>query len=285
MENTTQAPIGDRQTTEHLDTDEQRAFRLKARENMAGKLPLRIPGQPANSFEDLELVALDRTIQKLLFDGGLGGYGGVTVPIEYGGLGLDRRCEDIFFEEAEDYRLPWHYGNAVNIVLPCLLKHGTEAQKLKYIPKILSGEQLWAQLLSEPSGGSDLAGLLTRAEKRGDTWYLNGSKIWTSGGHASDMGLCLARTDPSVRKHAGLTMFLVDFNQPGMTVNPIRLVRGGADFCQEFLDDVEVPDGDVLGDVNDGWTVARTQLSSERAGMARGWHIGLRRAEVSELIE
>jgi len=285
MENTSQAATGARQNTEHLDTDEQRAFRIKARETMAATLPPRIPGQPANAFENSELVGLDRKIQKLLFDGGLGGYGGTTVPKEYGGLGLDRRFEDILFEEAEPYRLPWYYGNAVNIVLPCLLKHGTEAQKLKYVPKILSGEHLWAQLLSEPSGGSDLAGLLTRAEKRGDKWYLNGSKIWTSGGHVSDMGLCLARTDPGVRKHAGLTMFLVDFHQPGMTVNPIRLVWGGADFCQEFLDDVEVPEDDVLGNVNDGWTVARTQLSSERAGMARGWHVGLKRTEVSEHIE
>jgi len=252
---------------------------------MVGKLPPRIPGQPANSFENTELVALDRQIQKQLFDIGLGGYGGTTVPQEYGGLGLDRRCEDILFEEAEPYRLPWHYGNAVNILLPCLLKHGTEAQKLKYIPKILSGEHLWAQLLSEPSGGSDLAGLLTRAEKRGDKWFLNGSKIWTSGGHASDMGLCLARTDSSVRKHAGLTMFMVDMHQPGMTINPIRLVHGGADFCQEFLDDVEVPAADVLGEATDACTIARTQLSAERAGMSRGWHVGLRRAEVSEHIE
>jgi len=285
MENTSEAPTGERVTTEHLDNDEQRAFRLKAREFMAANLPARVPGQPANAFEDEELVALDREIQKKLHDGGLGGYAGVTVPAEYGGLGLDRRFEDIFFEEAEPYRLPWHYGNAVNIVLPCLLGHGTEEQKKKYIPKILSGEHMWAQLLSEPSGGSDLAGVLTRAEKRGDKWYLNGSKVWTSGGHVSDMGLCLARTDPTVRKHAGLTMFLVDFHQPGMTVNQIKLVRGGADFCQEFLDDVVVPENDVLGDVNDGWTVAQTQLASERAGMAKGWHMGLRRAAASEHIE
>ncbi len=285
MENTAEAPTGERQTTEHLDNEEQRAFRLKAREFMAANLPPRIPGQPANAFEDLELVALDRELQKKLYDGGLGGYAGVTVPKEYGGLGLDKRFEDIFFEEAEPYRLPWHYGNAVNIVLPCLLAHGTEEQKKKYVPKILNGEHYWAQLLSEPSGGSDLAGVLTRAEKRDGKWYLNGSKVWTSGGHVSDMGLCLARTDPTVRKHAGLTMFLVDFHQPGMTVNQIKLVRGGADFCQEFLDDVVVPEEDVLGAVNDGWTVAQTQLASERAGMAKGWHMGLRKAAASEHIE
>lgn len=285
MLNTAEKITGERQTTEHLDTGEQGVFRLKAREFMARNLPPRIPGQPANAFEDLELVALDRKIQRQLYDAGLGGYAGITVPKEYGGLGLDRRFEEIFFEEAEPYRLPWHYGNAVNIVLPCLLKHGTEVQKKKYVPKILNGEHLWAQLLSEPSGGSDLAGVITRAVKHGDKWLLNGSKVWTSGGHVSDMGLCLARTDPTVRKHAGLTMFLVDMHQPGMTINQIRLVRGGADFCQEFMDDVEVPDEDVLGAVNDGWNVARTQLNAERAGMARGWHLGLRRAEASEHIE
>lgn len=270
---------GERVNTEHLDTDEQRAFRLRAREWMAGRLPPRVPGEPANAFEDEELVARDRVVQRALWDGGLAG---IMVPREYGGLGLDQRFEDIFCEEAEPYRLGWHFGNAFNIVLPCLLAHGTEAQKKKYIPAMLNGDQYWCQLLSEPSGGSDLAGCLTRAERRGDKWVLNGSKVWTSGGHVSDMGLCLARTDPAVRKHAGLTMFLVDMHAPGMTINQIKLVRGGSDFCQEFLDDVEVGDEDVLGSVNDGWTVAQTQLNAERAGMAKGWHLGLKPAAVAE---
>lgn len=273
---------GERVNTEHLDTDEQRAFRLRAREWMAGRLPPRVPGEPANAFEDEELVARDRVVQRALWDGGLAG---IMVPTEYGGQGLDQRFEDIFCEEAEPYRLGWHFGNAFNIVLPCLLAHGTEAQKKKYIPAMLNGDQYWCQLLSEPSGGSDLAGCLTRAERRGDKWVLNGSKVWTSGGHVSDMGLCLARTDPAVRKHAGLTMFLVDMHAPGMTINQIKLVRGGSDFCQEFLDDVEVGDEDVLGSVNDGWTVAQTQLNAERAGMAKGWHLGLKPAAVAEHLQ
>lgn len=282
MLNSAEKTDGPRHTTEHLDTEEERAFRLRAREWMAGRMPPRVPGEPANAFEDVELVQRDKQIQRILWDGGLAG---ITVPREYGGQGLDHRHETIFFEEAEPYRLAWHFGNAFNIVLPVLLAHGTEAQKTKYIPGMLSGEQLWCQLLSEPSGGSDLAGCLTRAERRGDTWVLNGSKVWTSGGHVSDMGLCLARTDPTVRKHAGLTMFLVDMHAPGMTIHPIKLVRGGSDFCQEFLDDVEVPDEDVVGAVNDGWTVAQTQLASERAGMAKGWHAGLRPAAASETIQ
>lgn len=275
-------PDPNRQTTESQDTPEQNAFRLRAREWMAGRLPPRRTDEPANSFEDVELVARDKTIQRMLWDGGLAG---ITVPREYGGQGLDARHEQIFIEEAEPYRLPWHFGNAFNIVLPCLLAHGTEEQKKRHIPAMLNGDVMWCQLLSEPSGGSDLAGALTRAELRGDTWYLNGSKVWTSGGHVSDMGLCLARTDPTVRKHAGLTMFLVNMHAPGMTINPIRLVRGGSDFCQEFLDDVPVPDADRLGAVNDGWTVAQTQLIAERAGMAKGWHLGLRPAAVAEEIQ
>lgn len=282
MLNAAEARTGPRLTTEDRDTEEQRAFRLRAREWMAGRLPPRIPGEPANSFENLELVEKDRKIQRALWDGGLAG---IMVPKEYGGQGLDQRHEDIFHEEAEPYRLAWHFGNAFNIVLPVLLANGTEEQKKKYIPTMLDGSTMWCQLLSEPSGGSDLAGATTRAELRGDTWYLNGSKVWTSGGHCSDMGLCLARTDPTVRKHAGLTMFLVNMHAPGMTINPIKLVRGGSDFCQEFLDDVAVPDADRVGAVNDGWTVGQTQLNAERAGMAKGWHAGLRPAAVAAHIQ
>ena len=124
MENTAEAPTGPRRTSEHLDTEDQRAFRLKARDYMAGRLPPRIPGEPANAFEQVELVEKDRQIQRLLWDGGLAG---ITVPRDYGGLGLDKRFEDIFHEEAEPYRLAWHFGNAFNIVLPVLLAHGTEA--------------------------------------------------------------------------------------------------------------------------------------------------------------
>src|SRR6516165_10246525 len=222
--------------SEHLDTSEQRAFRLKARSWMESRLPPRIPGQPAMDWDNKKLIATDRKIQRALWDGGLAG---ITVPREYGGQGLDKRFEDIFYEEAEPYRLAWHFGNAFIVVLPTILAHGTEEQKKLFIPGILRGDNIWCQLLSEPSGGSDLAGVLTRAEKRGDKWYLNGSKVWTTGGDSSDMGLCLARTDPNLPKHAGLTMFLVNMRQPGMSIHPLTLFTGNKDFCQEFLDDVE----------------------------------------------
>jgi alkylation response protein AidB-like acyl-CoA dehydrogenase len=268
--------------TEHLDTDDQRAFRLKARAWMKGKLPPRSPDEPAMDWQDTALVERDRKIQGVLWDGGLAG---ITLPKPYGGLGLDKRYEDIFFEEAEPYRLPWHFGNAFNVVLPDLLAHGSEYLKTRYIPAMLKGEHIWCQLLSEPSGGSDLAGVQTRAERRGDTWVLNGSKVWTTGGSESDMGICLARTDPTVPKHAGLTMFIVDMRAPGVTIRPLRLIRGNSDFCQEFLDDVEVPADHVVGAVNGGWTVAGTHLAAERAGMAKGWHAGMRRAVEADHLE
>lgn len=269
-------------TSEDRDTDEERAFRLRAREWMRGKLPPRVVGQPFMDWDDKGLIATDRKTQKILWDGGLAG---ITVPKEYGGLGLTRRHETVFGEEAMPYRLAWHLGNNYNIVIPVFLGHASEEQKQHYIPKMLNGEHIWAQMTSEPSGGSDLFGLITRAEKRGDKWYLNGSKIWTTGGEDSDIGLCLARTDPSLPKHQGLTMFIVDMHQPGMTVRPLTLVNGTRDFCQEFLDDVEVPLENVVGEVNGGWAVASTQLASERAATSRGWFIGAGASLPREQIE
>jgi alkylation response protein AidB-like acyl-CoA dehydrogenase len=270
------------QKSEHLDTDEQRAFRLKARAWMEGRLPPRRAGEPFMDWDDPELVAADRRSQRALWDGGLAG---ITTPEAYGGQGLEPRFEVIFYEEAAPYRLPWHFGNAFNIILPVLLAHGSEYLKQLYIPATLRGEHIWCQLTSEPSGGSDLFGLLTRAEKHGDKWLLNGSKIWTTGANGSDMGLCLARTDPTVPKHAGLTMFLVNMRAPGMTITPLKLITGMRDFCQEFLDNVEVPEDHVVGEVNGGWAVATTQLSSEHAAVGRGWHAGVGAAAPREHIE
>jgi alkylation response protein AidB-like acyl-CoA dehydrogenase len=269
-------------TSEQHDTEDQHAFRLKARAWMAGRLPPRRADEPHMDWENKELIAVDRRSQRILWDGGLAG---ITVPVEYGGLGLSRRFEFIFAEEAEAYRLPWHFGNNPNIVLPVLLGHASEAQKQHYIPSMLCGDHIWCQMTSEPSGGSDLFGLITRAEKRGDKWVLNGSKIWTTGGADSDMGLCLARTDATVPKHAGLTMFVVEMKTSGMTTRPLTLVNGTKDFCQEFLDDVELPEDHIIGEINGGWTVATTQLAAERSAVARGWHMGVGAAVPREHIE
>jgi alkylation response protein AidB-like acyl-CoA dehydrogenase len=163
-----------------------------------------------------------------------------------------------------------------------MLAHASEEMKKRFIPPMLRGDHVWCQLLSEPSGGSDLAGLLTRATREGDTWLLNGSKIWTTGGNHADYGACLARTDSAVPKHSGLTMFAVNMKQPGVTVFPVRLADRSAHFCQEYLDDVVVPADDVIGFVNEGWRVATTMLMYERAAIGRGWDYGKERTRTAE---
>ncbi len=253
--------------------EELEDFRLRARRFLRDNLPPRVAGEPFMDWERKELVARDRQIQRALWEGG---FAGITLPQAYGGLGLDHHFEEAFYDEAEGCRLPWHFGNAFNVVIPTLLAHGNETLKKRYIPGILRGEHIWCQLLSEPSGGSDLAGVSTRAELRGEHWILNGSKVWTTGGMDCDMGICLARTDPTLPKHAGLTMFAVDMKAPGMSISPLKLIRGNSDFCQEFLDDLAVPADHVIGEPNDGWTVVRSQLAAEHASMARGWHQGLK---------
>jgi len=250
-------------------------FRKKVRDWLAGHVPEKTPDERFLQWDD-EGVARDRAIQRALWEGGIAG---VNVPTEYGGLGLSLEHWQVFREEAGPYRMPESFGNAFNVVLPTLLAHGNEELKLEYIPRILKGETIWCQFLSEPSGGSDLAGLLTRAERDGDVWRLNGAKIWTTGGNYSDYAICLARTNPEVPKHAGLTMFIVPMDTPGITVVPLQLVDGTADFCQEFIDDVVIPAGNVIGEVDDGWRVATTLMVNERTAVGRGWSLGGRTGE------
>ena len=234
-----------------------------------------MPNEPVYQWDDDEFVARDRSIQRALWDGGLAG---ITLPVEYGGRGLSDRFDTIVVEEARPYRMPWAFGVNRNVIIPPILAHASEAVKQRVIPPMLRGDHIWCQLLSEPSGGSDLAGLLTRATRDGDVWLLNGSKIWTTGGNHADYAACLARTNPDAPKHAGLTMFVVDMKQPGMTVVPLRLADGSAHFCQEYLDNVVVPVDDTIGDVNDGWRVATTMLMHERAAIGRGWDYGKEQA-------
>ena len=152
-------------------------------------------------------------------------------------------------------------------MVPCaavILEFGTEEQKLHHLPAILRGDELWMQFLSEPSGGSDVAGALTTAVRDGDQWVLNGSKVWTTGAWWSDWGLCLARTNWDVPKHRGLTVFMLPIHQPNVEVHRIEMLNGSREFCQEFLTDVVVPDSDRVGEVDDGWTVGIRWMFHER---------------------
>jgi alkylation response protein AidB-like acyl-CoA dehydrogenase len=167
-------------------------------------------------------------------------------------------------------------------VVPALIQHGTPEQQRRFVPGTLRGEMVWCQLFSEPGAGSDLAGIATRAERAPDGWRLTGQKVWTSLARQASWAICLARTDPHAPKHAGITYFLVDMASPGVTVRPLREMTGDALFSEVFLDGVFVPDALVVGEVNNGWRVARTTLANERVSLAQSWTFG---CGVPELVE
>jgi alkylation response protein AidB-like acyl-CoA dehydrogenase len=209
-----------------------------------------------------------RELQRRLYEGGLAG---ICFPREYGGLGLGYGYKKAFDGACAGYEMP------AMLNVPCfaiccatLLDMGSDEQKRTHISAALRGDEVLVQLLSEPSGGSDLAGVITRAERRGDRWILNGAKTWSTFAFAADYGLCLARTDWNVPKHEGLTMFLVPIQSPGVTLNRIKQVDGTIDFCEEFFDDVELGDDAVVGAPGKGWDVATRQLYHERRTMGDG---------------
>jgi alkylation response protein AidB-like acyl-CoA dehydrogenase len=248
---------------EDLDSFRQRA-RTFIRSNLGPRQNrfMGATGGLLSDEEELAAVAREREVQRMLFDAGLAG---VCFPEEYGGLGLTAAHQQVLNEELVGYEYPQH-GQVPNLS-PCaavLLDFGTEEQKKQHIPAILKGEELWMQLLSEPSGGSDVAGALTTAVRDGDEWILNGSKIWTSGAWWSDWGLCLVRTNWEVPKHRGLTVFVLPLHQPGIEIHRIEMLNGSREFCQEFITDVHVPDTDRIGDVDDGWTVGTRWMFHER---------------------
>lgn len=192
-----------------------------------------------------------------------------TWPVAYGGLDLDVTTA----REIETVLAPYRLGRlnplGLNLCAPALFAHGTEAQRLRFLPRIVDNSERWCQLFSEPGAGSDLASLATRAERArssdgSDGWVLNGQKVWTTWAHTSDFAVCLARTDPDVPKRAGITYFLVDLHAPGVEVRPLRHLTGEVDFDEVFLDGVPVPDDHRVGAEGEGWKVAGATLSGER---------------------
>jgi alkylation response protein AidB-like acyl-CoA dehydrogenase len=248
-------------------------FRAKALAWLEANLERRAPGEarPSSIFADgedrtPEQLAAARALQRRLYEAG---YAGISWPTEYGGHGLPMEFEQCFAELSDAFHLPdlgIAGGTTFGVCALTMLAHAAPKFLRRHIPRILAGDELVVQFFSDPEAGSDLAGVRTTAVRDGDRWILNGSKIWSSGAHYADWGMCLARTDWDVPKHRGLTWFAVPIRAKGVTVQRIKQINGDAEFCQEFFDDVEIADEDVIGDVNGGWAVTQTMLLFERGG-------------------
>jgi alkylation response protein AidB-like acyl-CoA dehydrogenase len=248
-------------TTETIDEFEARA-RVWALEN----LTLDDPDNPPHFEDDLEDWNHQREMQKKIW---AGGFAGIGFPTAYGGLGLSTDYQAAFNRAVAGRRYPSRLNvPSFSIVAPVILDFGTEDQKQFYIRGALKGEIVLSQFLSEPKGGSDLAGVISRADRDGDTWVLNGSKIWSTAAYGADYGIALVRTDWDAPKHRGLSMILVPIKeQPGFTLNRIRMVTAHSDFCEEFFEDLILPLDALVGQENDGWTVASRQLVYERTAV------------------
>jgi alkylation response protein AidB-like acyl-CoA dehydrogenase len=250
------------------EREEEDTFTEKVRSFLAANARPR--DQPSPDQKSLEPagVAATKAFQAKLFDAGLAG---LTYPVEYGGQGLSRRHQEIYTRESAAYMLPTH---AITIshgmCLPILNDFGTPEQKARHLRNIIRGDEIWCQMFSEPGAGSDVASLQTKAELDGDEWVVNGQKVWTSGAQFCDFGLCLARTDPNVPKHEGISMFIVDMRAPGVEIRPLRQITGDADFNEIFFTDVRLPRGWLVGDLNRGWNVAVAMLMYERVALGAG---------------
>lgn len=240
-------------------------FRLETREWLETNLPASIVGRGEGYNGGTKRPTQNPDSMRWLETCYEKGYTVPTWPKEYGGAGLNTIALKILREEMRTMGAPVPLsGHGVTMIGPTLLEYGTEDQKRRHLPRIASGELRWCQGYSEPNSGSDLASLQTRAEDHGDYYLVNGSKIWTSGAHYADWIFCLVRTNFKNRKQEGISFLLFPIDSPGVTVQPITLIDGSAEFCQCFFDQVRVNKNDLVHRENDGWTVAKRLLQYER---------------------
>jgi alkylation response protein AidB-like acyl-CoA dehydrogenase len=265
------------------------AFRVEVKDWLSDHLvgDFRTLGPGGGKGDDPSLMDLRKAWERELSSGGWVGLGW---PKEYGGRELPLTQEMIFNEEYARAEAPARlafFGEG--LLGPTIMAFGTEQQKQRFLPPILKSEEFWCQGFSEPDAGSDLANVKTTAVLDGDEWVINGQKVWTSLGHIADWIFVVCRTDPDApKKHQGLTYFLMDMEQPGVQVVPLRQITGEAEFNELFIDGARVPEENVLGGVGNGWKVALTTLMNERAGLAFFLQVRLRQlldaliAEVGE---
>ena len=257
------------------DTPDEAAFRREARAWLAANVPSK------EELEGLDEVAAAKLWQMRKYEAG---WACIRWPAEYGGRGASAIDQVIWNQEEASVRTPASvFIIGQGMAAPTLMAWATEEQKRKHLPPLASGEHIWCQLFSEPSGGSDLAALRTRAVKDGDEWVVNGQKVWTSGAHFSDYGMLIVRTNPELSKHKGLTYFFVDMKSPGIETKPIRQISGESNFNEVYFTDLRIPDAQRLGAVGQGWQVAITTLMNERAALASDAGLGFK--QVYELAQ
>jgi len=257
------------------DTPDQAKFRATCREWL--EVNARLKEEQSNAHGESSLdshLKKSKEWQKKKYDAG---WAMLHWPKEYGGREATPIERIIWGQEEAKFNVP---GGIFEIGLgmcgPVMMQYATEEQKNRYLAPMAEGKEIWCQLFSEPSAGSDVAGLRSKAEKDGNEWVINGQKVWTSGAHYSDFGILVVRHDPDIAKHKGLTFLFVDMKSPGITVKPIKQITGhagsGSGFNEVYFDDVRIPDSQRLGEIGDGWKVAITTLMNERlaVGDARG---------------
>jgi alkylation response protein AidB-like acyl-CoA dehydrogenase len=263
-------------------TPAQEAFRKEFRSWLEANLPPELCLDDAADDRvpsDRETYERRRAWQKTMH---AAGWVGISWPKEYGGRGASLIERVIWEEEYAAARAPvLPAAMGLNLVGPTIIAWGTDEQRTRYLPRILRGDETWAQGFSEPNAGSDLANLQTRAVDKGDHFLVNGQKVWTSGAQFHDSILLLARTDPDAPKHQGISAFLVDLKSPGITVRPLVLATGHAHFNEVFFEDVKVPKQNLLGPLNQGWKVTTTTLMHERHSAGNRNNV----AQLARLIE
>lgn len=250
------------------DSPDQAAFRAEVRAFLDANAPVRRHSSETPYGANDDAIAVAKDWQKRLYDAG---WACIAWPEAFGGRGATPIQSVIWNQEVSRYVTPdGTFIIGQGMCAPTMMAYATEAQNERFLPKIASGEEVWCQLFSEPVAGSDLAGIKTRAIRDGDDWVINGQKVWTSGAHYSDYGLLITRTDPSVPKHKGLTMFFLDMRSAGVDVRPIKQINGNQDFNEVYFTDVRIPDSQRLGTPGEGWKVALVTLMNERLAVGGG---------------
>ena len=243
-------------------THDEEQFRQKVRNFLEENVPKSGLSAAREMPEDNERLAKAKAWQHKLYDAG---YVALSWPKEYGGQALDPVKQSIVNDEMVRARAPYLLGGSgLGMLGPTLISWGNEEQKRRFLPKILTAEEIWCQGYSEPGSGSDLASLRTRAEIVGDEFVVNGQKVWTSGAQYSDWMFCLVRTDPEAPKHRGISYILIDMKSPGITVRPLVQMTGDRGFNEVFFDNVRVPRKNLVAKLNEGWIVANATLFHER---------------------